>query len=119
MLLYKIIGSNLFMLTKNTPPKLLDQVRDRIRVKHYSIRTEKLYVQWIKRFILFHGKRHPLEMGAVEVEAFLTHLAVEVRRIKNKEKYFIFIPSSQPSPGGRRSEAVLNLTALVSPLDRL
>ncbi|WP_425411750.1 phage integrase N-terminal SAM-like domain-containing protein [Methylomicrobium lacus] len=77
MLQYLIIDSNLPMLAKNTPPKLLDQVRDKIRVKHYSIRTEKLYVQWIKRFILFHGKRHPLEMGAVEVEAFLTHLAVE------------------------------------------
>jgi len=77
MLLHKIIDSNLFMLTQNTPPKLLDQVRDRIRVKHYSIRTEKLYAQWIKRFILFHSKRHPLEMGAREVEAFLTHLAVE------------------------------------------
>ena len=64
------------MQNTNTPPKLLDQVRDRIRVKHYSIRTEKLYVQWIKRFILFHGKRHPQEMGAAEVEAFLTHLAV-------------------------------------------
>ncbi len=58
-------------------PKLLDQVRDRIRVKHYSIRTEHQYVQWIKRFILFHGKRHPRDMGAAEVEAFLTHLAVE------------------------------------------
>ncbi|MGR9086072.1 MAG: integron integrase [Gammaproteobacteria bacterium] len=67
------------MQNKNTPPKLLDQVRDRIRVKHYSIRTEQLYVQWIKRFILFHGKRHPLEMGAAELEAFLTHLAVEGR----------------------------------------
>jgi integron integrase len=65
------------MQNTNTPPKLLDQVRDRIRVKHYSIRTEKLYVQWIKRFILFHGKRHPQEMGAAEMEAFLTHLAVE------------------------------------------
>ncbi|MBL1264383.1 integron integrase [Candidatus Methylomicrobium oryzae] len=65
------------MLTKSTPPKLLDQVRDRIRVKHYSIGTEKLYVQWIKRFILFCGKRHPLEMGAMEIETFLTHLAVE------------------------------------------
>src|SRR5665647_1065735 len=68
------------MRTTNTPaptsPKLLDQVRDRIRVKHYSIRTETQYVQWIKRFILFHGKRHPQDMGAVEVEAFLTHLAV-------------------------------------------
>ncbi len=65
------------MQNNNTPPKLLDQVRDRIRVKHYSIRTETQYVQWIKRFILFHGKRHPIEMGAAEVEAFLTHLAVE------------------------------------------
>ena len=65
------------MQNKNTPPKLLDQVRDRIRVKHYSIRTETQYVQWIKRFILFHGKRHPQEMSAAEVEAFLTHLAVE------------------------------------------
>jgi integron integrase len=58
------------------PPKLLDQVRDRIRVKHYSIRTETQYVQWIKRFIIFHDKRHPKDMGAPEVEAFLTHLAV-------------------------------------------
>ena len=58
-------------------PKLLDQVRDRLRVKHYSIRTETQYVQWIKRFILFHGKRHPRDMGASEIEAYLTHLAVE------------------------------------------
>ncbi|HES76823.1 MAG TPA: integron integrase [bacterium] len=57
-------------------PKLLDLVRDRIRVKHYSIRTETSYVQWIKRFILFHNKQHPRDMGAAEVEAFLTHLAV-------------------------------------------
>ena len=59
------------------PPKLLDQVRDKIRVKHYSIRTETQYLQWIKRFILFHGKRHPKDMDAIEVEAFLTNLAVE------------------------------------------
>jgi integron integrase len=59
------------------PPKLLDQVRDWIRLKHYSIRTETQYVQWVKRFILFHGKRHPRDMGAREVESFLTHLAVE------------------------------------------
>jgi len=57
-------------------PKLLDQVRARIRVKHYSIRTEAQYVQWIKRFIYFHDKRHPRDMGAPEVEAFLTDLAV-------------------------------------------
>lgn len=58
------------------PPKLLDQVRDKLRVKHYSIRTEQTYVDWIKRYIFFHGKRHPQEMGARAVEAFLTHLAV-------------------------------------------
>ena len=60
-------------------PRLLDRVRERIRVKHYSIRTEQAYVDWIRRFILFHGKRHPQEMGAPEVEAFLTHLAVAGR----------------------------------------
>lgn len=58
-------------------PKLLDQVRECIRVKHYSIRTENTYVDWIKRFILFHHKRHPKEMRSSEVEAFLTYLAVE------------------------------------------
>lgn len=58
-------------------PRLLDVVRDRIRRKHYSFRTEKSYVGWIRRFILFHGKRHPRDMGAPEVEAFLTHLAVD------------------------------------------
>ncbi len=56
--------------------KLLDQVRNLIRLKHYSIRTEKAYVSWIKRFILFHKKRHPKDMGREEIEAFLTHLAV-------------------------------------------
>ena len=59
------------------PPKLLDQLREKIRVRHYSIRTETQYVHWAKRFILFHNKRHPNVMGAPEVEAFLTHLAVE------------------------------------------
>jgi integron integrase len=57
--------------------KLLDQVRDVIRLKHYSIRTEQSYVDWIKRYIFFHKKRHPKDMGRAEVEAFLTHLAVE------------------------------------------
>jgi integron integrase len=58
-------------------PRLLDQVRDRIRLKHYSYRTEQQYVGWIKRFILFHGKRHPANLGGPEVEAFLSHLATE------------------------------------------
>lgn len=58
------------------PPKLLDQVVAKLRVKHYSLRTEKSYTDWIKRYILHHGKRHPNEMGAAEVETFLSHLAV-------------------------------------------
>ena len=57
-------------------PRLLDQVRGKIRLKHYSIRTEQAYVDWIRRFVLHFDKRHPSEMGAREVEAFLTHLAV-------------------------------------------
>jgi integron integrase len=56
--------------------RLLDQVRGKIRLKHYSIRTEQAYVDWIKRFILHFDKRHPRDLGAAEVEAFLTHLAV-------------------------------------------
>ncbi len=57
--------------------KLLDQVRDVLRLKHYAIRTEETYVDWIRRFILLHDKRHPREMGEAEVTAFLTHLAVD------------------------------------------
>lgn len=60
-------------------PKLLDQVRNKIRTMHYSIRTEAAYTDWIKRFILFHDKRHPAEMGGEEVERFLSHLAVAGR----------------------------------------
>ena len=62
--------------TSSKPPRLLDQVRDRLRVLHYSLRTERTYLDWIKRFILFHGKRHPRDMGGPEVQAFLSHLAV-------------------------------------------
>ncbi len=58
------------------PPRLLDRVREAVRVRHYSLRTEEAYVGWIRRFILFHHKRHPSAMGADEVNAFLTHLAV-------------------------------------------
>jgi len=55
--------------------KLLDQVREKLRVKHYSIRTEQAYVDWIKRFVLFHRKRHPETMGNREVSEFISHLA--------------------------------------------
>jgi integron integrase len=65
------------MSTPSEPPKkLLDQVREVIRIKHYSYRTEETYVHWIKRYILFHNMRHPREMGKAEIEAFLSHLAV-------------------------------------------
>src|SRR5262245_48347756 len=57
--------------------KLLDQVRHILRFRHYSYQTEKTYVHWIKRFIFFHHKRHPREMGKEEVEQFLTSLAVD------------------------------------------
>ncbi|HWK74396.1 MAG TPA: integron integrase [Povalibacter sp.] len=57
-------------------PRLLDQVRELIRIRHYSIRTEQAYLQWIRRFILFHNKRHPRDMGAPEVTAFLSDLAI-------------------------------------------
>ena len=57
-------------------PKLLDEVRARIRRLNYSIRTEEAYVDWVRRFVLFHDKRHPRDMGGAQIEAFLTHLAV-------------------------------------------
>ncbi len=59
-----------------TKPKLLDQVRAVIRTKHYSYRTEQTYIHWIRRYIIFHRKRHPLEMGEKEINKFLSHLAV-------------------------------------------
>jgi integron integrase len=62
---------------KPTPQKLLDRVRNAIRLKHYSLRTEQAYVEWIERFIRFHGLRHPVEMNTPEIEAFLTWLAVQ------------------------------------------
>jgi hypothetical protein len=64
-------------LPEKREPKLLDRARDALRVRHMSLRTEKAYLHWIRRYILFHGKRHPREMGEPEINAFLTHLAVE------------------------------------------
>lgn len=58
-------------------PRLLDRVRAEVRVRHYSRRTEDAYVHWIRRFIVFHGRRHPRELGAPEITAFLAWLAVE------------------------------------------
>jgi Phage integrase, N-terminal SAM-like domain len=64
------------MYHSSQKPKLLDQVRQAIRVRHYSLRTEEAYVQWIKRFILFHNKRHSRGMGPAEISQFLSDLAV-------------------------------------------
>ena len=60
-------------------PRLLDRVRATARLRHYSRRTETAYVAWIRRYIFFHGKRHPAEMGAAEVTSFLSSLAVDGR----------------------------------------
>ena len=57
--------------------KLLDIVRDKIRFKHYSISTKRTYIHWIKHYIFFHNKKHPIEMGKIQIEEFLTYLAVE------------------------------------------
>ncbi len=72
-----VLLTSTFLAMESRPRKLLDQVRDAIRLKHYSYRTEQSYVGWIRRYILFHSKQHPKDMGGAEVEAFLTHLAVE------------------------------------------
>lgn len=68
-------------VTKNpaveNKPKLLDQVWEVIRMKHYSMKTEEAYVHWIKKYIFFHNKRHPKEMGEKEINQFLTHLDVK------------------------------------------
>src|SRR3990172_3946732 len=72
-------------LARETPdeaprsPKLLERVRETLRVRHYSRRTEKAYVGWIRRYIVFHGKRHPRQMGPEEVTRFLTSLAVDAK----------------------------------------
>ena len=66
--------------------KLLDRVRNALRAGQYALETEKTYVDWIKKYIHFHGKRHPEEMGALEVEQFLTHLAVERKVAKDTQR---------------------------------
>ena len=64
-------------ITLQSKPKLLDQVRIEMRTAHYSKSSEESYVSWIKRFILFHNKRHPKDMGATEIKQFVNHFAVK------------------------------------------
>jgi integron integrase len=72
-----VLGIDLGELPRPRPPRLLDQMSQVLRVRHYSPRTEACYLHWVRQFILFHGKRHPRDQGAAEVEQFLTHLAVK------------------------------------------
>jgi hypothetical protein len=74
-----------------TPPTLLDRIRHASRLRHYSPRTEEAYVGWIRRFIVFHGKRHPREMGEPDVTRFLTSLAAD----RSGERF-------DPEPGAER-----------------
>ena len=71
------VKAHLQRLETNPKPKLLDQVRQAIRTRHYSPKTEDSYVHWVKRFIFFHNKRHPAEMAEPEIASFLSNLAVE------------------------------------------
>jgi Phage integrase, N-terminal SAM-like domain len=73
------VQANFQTLATSSKPKLLDQVRQAIRKRHYSDRTEKAYVHWIKRFIFFHNKRHPIEMGEAEIGQFRSSLATDGR----------------------------------------
>lgn len=77
-------------------PKVLDQLRERIRYLHYSLRTEEVYVHWVRAFIRFHGLRHPQEMGRPEIEAYLSWLA-------NERKVAASTHSSMASTGSWRS----------------
>src|SRR5437016_8214485 len=79
---------------QNQPPRLLDRVRIAIRTRHYSVRTEEAYVGWIRRFIFFHNKRHPVEMGEREINAFLSGLAVKERvsaSTQNQAQYALLL----------------------------
>ena len=71
-------------MSSKRPKGLIEQVREAIRLRHYSIRTEDAYVHWIIKFILYHDKRHPKEMGIQEIEGFLTHLAVREHAASRK-----------------------------------
>jgi hypothetical protein len=72
--------------------KLLDQMRIAMRLRHMSLRTEKAYVQWARRFILFHNKRHPKDMGAEDIGAFLTALAVERQVATSTQNFALSVP---------------------------
>ena len=98
---------------EKTKLKLLDRVKICIRTKGYSIRTEKTYVSWIKRYILYHNKRHPKEMGKAEIEAFLSHLAIRLNVAASTQNQafnaLLFLYKNVLNKGGK---------AVYSPLDK-
>lgn len=75
----QLISIGRYGMELNQSSTLLGRVREVIRYKHYSIRTERCYVEWVRRFVAFHGRRHPREMGAEEVRVFLGHLAADLQ----------------------------------------
>lgn len=72
-----ILSKEFYTVETQKNKKLLDVVREKLRIKHYSIKTEKTYLYWIKQYILFHNKKHPKNMGKNEIEQFLTYLAID------------------------------------------
>lgn len=111
-------GTEQYTKTKSkirNKPKLLDRVRPTIRTKHYSIRTEEAYVSWIKRFIIFHNKRHPRDMGKKEINKFLTHLAINKHLSASTQNQvlcaivFLYKHALKKEPGDFGNEIPLNI----------
>lgn len=103
-------------LPESGKPKLLDQVRHRCRLRHLALSTEHTYVGWIRRFILFHHKRHPLEMGANEVTAFLSHLAVAGHVAAPPPRPFLPAesgPRRNPQAGDQKARGLPHVSPLI------
>ncbi|KAM3113080.1 site-specific integrase [Phormidesmis sp. 146-33] len=94
------------------PKKLLDRVRDAIRLEHYSYRTEQSYVAWIRRYILFHHKQHPKDMGVADIEAFLSHLAVSDQVSASTQNQALCVLTKT---AGTRNESIPKCLINVSP----
>ena len=108
-------------------PRLLDQMREVLRLKHLSFRTEAAYIGWVKRFILFHDKRHPKDMGAAEIRAFLTYLAthegaglrlMECVRLRVKDVDFTYQQITVRDGKGAQDRVTMLPRSLAEPLQR-
>ena len=97
-------------MEEHRPKKLLDQVRDAIRLKHYSIRTEQAYVNWIKRYIHFHNVRHPAEMGAPQVQAREASPTWPWRKMSPPHLTHLFLPGQHPCLGQSTLCALVHLS---------